>query len=144
MPSGITRALLCGAAVLALQACAGGLFSKGAAQALPPLDPAKARVIVYRTSSMGATYTPEVLLNGEKIGKPSRPGVFFRDVPPGSYAVTTTMTQKVVNFALAAGDKRYVRLASGFFASQLHPELVDAATGEAETSSLNLVGPGQK
>jgi hypothetical protein len=112
------------------------MFSKGVAQALPPLDPAKARVIIYRTSSMGATYTPEVLLNGEKVGRPSRPGAFFKDVAPGSYAVTTTMTQKVVNFALAAGDKRYVRLTSGFFASQLYPELVDAATGEAETAGL--------
>jgi hypothetical protein len=113
------------------------MFSKGVAQALPPLDPAKARVIIYRTSSMGASYTPEVLLNGEKVGRPSRPGVFFKDVAPGSYAVTTTMTQEVVNFALAAGDKRYVRLTSGFFASQLHPELVDVATGEAETASLS-------
>ena len=138
MPSRIAHALLCIAAALALSNCGGGLLSKGSAQALPPLDPAKGRVIMYRTSSMGATYIPEVLLNGEKVGRPNRPGVFFRDVPPGSYAVSTTMTPRVANFALAAGEKKYVRLTSGFFASQLHPELVDAATGESDIAGLDL------
>ncbi len=87
---------------------------------------------------MGSTYIPDVLLNGVKIGRPSRPGVFFRDMPPGSYAVSTSMTPRVVNFALAAGEKKYVRLSSGFFASQMVPELVDAATGESESAGLSL------
>lgn len=138
MPSRIARALLCIAAALALSNCGAGLLSKGSPQTLPPLDAAKGRVIIYRTSSMGSTYIPDVLLNGVKIGRPSRPGVFFRDVPPGSYAVSTSMTPRVVNFALAAGEKKYVRLTSGFFASQMVPELVDAATGESESAGLSL------
>lgn len=136
MPSGIVKALLAGVALLALQACAGGLLQKGGAQALPPLEPSKGRVVFYRTSSLGAAYIPDVLLNGERVGRPNRPGVFFKDVPPGSYAVTTTLTSRVVHFALAAGEKKYIRLTSGFFESHLHPELVDAATGEAESAGL--------
>jgi hypothetical protein len=136
LPSGIVKALLAGVALLALQACAGGLLQKGGAQALPPLEPSKGRVVFYRTSSLGAAYIPDVLLNGERVGRPNRPGVFFKDVPPGSYAVTTTLTSRVVHFALAAGEKKYIRLTSGFFESHLHPELVDAATGEAESAGL--------
>ena len=133
----ILRVLLCGLAVLALQACGGGMFSTGNAQALPPLEPSKGRVVFYRTSSLGAAYIPDVLLNGERVGRPNKPGVFFRDVPPGSYAVTTTLTSRVVHFALAAGEKKYIRLSSGFFESHLYPELVDAATGEAESAGLS-------
>jgi hypothetical protein len=134
--SGIVKALLAGVALLALQGCAGGLLQKGGAQALPPLEPSKGRVVFYRTSSLGAAYIPDVLLNGERVGRPNKPGVFFKDVPPGSYAVTTTLTSRVVHFALAAGEKKYIRLTSGFFESHLHPELVDAAKGEAESAGL--------
>jgi len=133
----ILRVLLCGLAVLVLQGCAGDLFSKGGTQVLPPLEPSKGRVVFYRTSSLGAAYIPDVLLNGERVGRPNKPGVFFRDVPPGSYAVTTTLTSRVVHFALAAGEKKYIRLSSGFFESHLYPELVDAATGEAESAGLS-------
>ena len=94
LPSAIVKALLAGVALLALQGCAGGLLSQGSAQALPPLEPSKGRVVFYRTSSLGAAYIPDVLLNGERVGRPNRPGVFFRDVPPGIYAVTTTRRRK--------------------------------------------------
>jgi hypothetical protein len=134
--NGIVKALLACVALLALQGCAGGLLSTGSARVLPPLEPSKGRVVFYRTSSLGAAYIPDVLLNGERVGRPNRPGVFFKDVPPGSYAVTTTLTSRVVHFALAAGEKKYIRLTSGFFESHLHPELVDAAKGEAESAGL--------
>lgn len=133
------KALLYSVALLAVQACATGLFSTESAQPFPPLDPAKGRVHFYRTSTLGTAYTPNVLLNGESVGRPSRRGVFFKDVLPGSYAVTTTLTSKVVHFSLAAGEKRYVRFSSGFFESHLHPELVDPATGEAETAGLGRI-----
>ena len=86
----------------------------------------------------------EVMLNGEKLGKLDRRGVYVRDVPPGSYAATTTMTNKVVNFSVSAGEKKYVRFDSGIFDTHMHPELVDPARGEAEAGKLGLLGPVRK
>jgi len=130
--------------LLAVSACATGLWLKEGAQAFPPLESGKGRVFIYRTSTFGSAYTPDVLLNGEKVGKPDRPSMFFRDVLPGSYAVTTTLTSKIVNFYMGAGEKKYVKLNNSFFGSQMYPELVDSAKGEAEASGLGLMGQGRK
>jgi hypothetical protein len=123
--------------LLALSGCSGGLFSTGAPRSFPPLEAGKGRVYIYRTSSYtGAAYTPDVLLNGVRVGKPGRRGVVYRDVAPGSYAVTTTITSSVVNFAVAAGERKYVRINAGLLKTQLLPVLVDQAEGEAEVSRL--------
>ena len=125
------------ALLLALSGCAGGLLSTEAPRSFPPLEAGKGRVFIYRTSSYtGAPYTPDVLLNGLRVGKPGRRGVVYRDVAPGSYAVTTTMTSSVVNFSVAAGEKKYVRINASLLKSQLLPELVDQAEGEAEAARL--------
>ena len=139
-----TKIFCFGVALLAVSACAGGLWSTQAAQAFPPLDPGKGRVFLYRSSATGTAYAPEVMLNGEKLGKLDRRGVYVRDVPPGSYAATTTMTNRVVNFSVSAGEKKYVRFDSGIFESHMHPELVDPAKGEAETGKLGLLAPVRK
>jgi hypothetical protein len=128
-----------GGLLLALTSCAGGLGPASSAKALPPVDPAKGRVFIYRTSVYGPSYTPDVLLNGEWVGKPDQRGVFIRDVLPGSYAVTTSMTSRVANFAIGAGEKKYVRLSSGLFEGRMLPELVDAAKGEAEAAGLEVL-----
>jgi hypothetical protein len=130
------RTLWLAALLLALSGCATDLWTKPSGQALPPLEPGKGRVLVYRSSTVGATYVPEVLLNGASVGKLARLGVIFRDVPPGSYAVATTMSSKIANFAVAAGERKYVKLSGGFFDSHTHPELVDPAKGEAEVSGI--------
>lgn len=133
------------ALLLAASGCVTGLWTKEGAQAFPPLDPGKGRVFIYRSSSyIGSPYVPEVLLNGERVGKLDQTGVIFRDVPPGSYAVTSTGISKVVNFAVGAGDRKYVRFASGYFESHMYPELVDPGKGEAEAAGLRIVGQGQK
>ena len=139
------KALGCvGVLLLALSGCATGLFSSAGPRELPPLDPGKGRVFIYRDSSMGPVYVPEVILNGENVGRLDRIGVIFRDVPPGSYAVTASRISNVVNFSVAAGEKKYVRFSSGFFDTFMHPELVDAKRGESETAGLRIVAPGQK
>jgi len=133
----IARLARGGALLLALCGCAGGPLSTDKPSAFPPLEAGKGRVYIYRSSSYtGAPFTPDVLLNGVRVGKPDRKVVFFRDVAPGSYAVTTTLTSNVVNFAVAAGEKKYVRIKSGMFNSQLLPELVSPSEGESEVSSL--------
>jgi hypothetical protein len=125
------------ALLLAVSACATGLWSTEGAKAFPPLDPAKGRVFFYRSSEIGSAYTPDVLLNGEKVGRLDRRGVFFKDVLPGSYAATTTMTSKVANFSLRAGERKYVKLVGSLFETHMHPELVDPARGAAEVSTLD-------
>jgi hypothetical protein len=124
---------------LAVSACAAG--PKDAARAIPSLDPAKGRVFVYRSSTSGTAYVPDVLLNGERVGMFDRPGLIFRDVAPGSYAVATTKSSRIVNFAVRAGETKYVKLTGGYFESHMHPELVDAAQGGRETSGLGLLTP---
>jgi hypothetical protein len=123
--------------LLTVSACATGLWSNEPARAFPPLDPGKGRVFFYRSSAIGSAYTPDVLLNGERVGKLDRRGVFFKDVLPGSYAVTTTMTAKVANFSLRAGERKYVKFISSLFETHMHAELVDPAKGAAEVSTLD-------
>jgi hypothetical protein len=140
----IVKILWSSALLLALSACATGPLLKDSTQALPPLESGKGRVFFYRTNIIAATYTPDVLLNGEKVGKPVQRGMFFKDVSPGSYAVTTKVTSEIVNFHVGAGEKKYIKLSYSFGFGRIYLELVDSATGEAEVSNLSLMGQGQK
>ena len=140
----VARIFCVGMLVLAVSACAAGLFSNHGAPVFPPLDTGKGRVLFYRTSTSSAAYSPDVRLNGQSMGKADRRGVFLRDVVPGSYAVTTSMTAKVINFYVGAGETKYVRINNNFFGSNVYPELVESANGESESSGLGLMGQGQK
>jgi hypothetical protein len=121
-----------------IAACATGPSLKEQTAALPALETGQARVYFYRTSVVGGASEPTVLLNGKKVGDATPRSVFFRDVAPGKYSVTTTMTPQVVTFDVAAGDKKYVKLSYGF-SFNTYPELVDSATGEAESSELSYI-----
>jgi Protein of unknown function (DUF2846) len=137
------RSFCFGVFLLAVSACATGPSLKESAHALPSIESGKGRIFFYRTIVIGAAYTPDVLLNGAKVGNAVPRGVFFKDVSPGKYAVTTTMTSEIVNIDMAAGEKKYIKLnyALGF---RIYPELVDTATGEAEASELSLItDPGR-
>lgn len=125
--------------VLFISACATGPSLRENAQALPALELGKGRIFFYRTIVIGAAYQPDVLLNGQKAGNAVPRGVFFRDVSPGKYSVTTTMTSEIVNFDVVAGEKKYIKL-SYAFGFRIYPELVDSATGEAESSELSYIG----
>ena len=116
------------------------MFASEPLRAYPPLEAGKGRVFIYRSSMIGGEFSsPEALLNGAKVGKLNRRVVYFRDVPPGSYAVTTTLTSAVVHFSMREGEKKYVRLNSSLLQSKLLPEIVDPAAGEAETAGLPRV-----
>ena len=124
------------ALLFAAAGCGTGSWNKDGARTLPALDPGKGRVFVYRSGTMGSAYAPEALLNGEALGKFRQAGVVARDVPPGSYALATTTSATVVNFALRAGETKYFWLTGGFFDQHLHPELVDPAKGAADVAGL--------
>src|SRR6267143_2922158 len=108
--------------------------------ALPPLSSDQARIYFYRAYRFGEAYQPEVTVNGEVVGKAQMEGVFFRDYPPATYKISTSMAQgKHLVLDLAAGETKYVRLTYriGF---NVYPELVDRATGEAESEGLSYTG----
>ncbi|HEX2650437.1 MAG TPA: DUF2846 domain-containing protein [Burkholderiales bacterium] len=132
------------AALLALQGCATVKSLTGSeSNALPPVPQGKGRIVFYRTNFALETQVPAVVLNGERIGKPLHRGVFFRDVAPGSYAVTTTIASDIVNFRVNAGERVYVKLNPGW-GFRIAPLLVEPATGEAESSGMTLVQPSPK
>lgn len=132
------RTAVAGAAVAALLAGCGGFFSSGPKPpAPPPLEAGKGRVYVYRGAALAGAFPPDVLLNGENLGRADRRGAAWRDVVPGSYTVATTLNADVVHFTVAAGETRYVRLASGFFDERVRPALVDAAKGAADVADMN-------
>jgi len=108
--------------------------------ALPPLSSDQARIYFYRAYRFGEAYQPEVTVNGEVVGKAQMEGVFFKDYPPATYKISTSMAQgKHLVLDLAAGETKYVRLTYriGF---NVYPELVDRATGVAESEGLSYTG----
>lgn len=134
------KTFICCALLLAFASCATVQSLVGGGPGFPPVEPGKGRVYFYRTGTIGSTFkidTSIVMINGDKVGKFIRPGVYLRDLPPGNYAVTTTMTSKVVFFRLDAGDRKYVKFDSDFFGSVLRPELIDPRTGESDVSGLD-------
>ena len=87
----------------------------GVAQTVAPPPPGLARIWIYRVYDPSITLvTPEVRLNGEAVGIAQLSGGFYRDVPPGIYAVTVDSRGVDVNqfaqVALAAGQTVYIKV----------------------------------
>jgi hypothetical protein len=75
------------------------------------------------------------------VGTAKPNGVFFRDLPPGKYTITTTMAQGTeVSVFLAPREEKFIRLTYriGF---KVYPELVENATGQTEISNLSYIQP---
>ena len=80
-----------------------------------PLGPGMARIVFYRDVGYYDSATVlRVALNGAATGIMPRGEVFYRDVTPGSYAITFTPTRPVANqfktITPAAGQVLYVKL----------------------------------
>ena len=134
----------CALLALALQGCGTWQSLTGSAPApLPAVEPGKGRIVFYRTNFALESQVPDIVLNGVKLGKPLRRGVFYRDVTPGSYAVTTTIASDIVNFRVNAGERSYIKLNPGW-GFRVAPLLMDPAVGEAESSGMNFVQPSLK
>ena len=139
------KALLgaCLGLVVGLQGCGTIASLTGSPPAQPPIEPGKGRIVFYRTNFALETQVPAILLNGVNIGKPLQRGVFYRDVPPGSYGVTTTIASDIVNFRVRTGERVYVKLNPGW-GFRIAPLLVEPAVGEAESSGMAVVQPSPK
>ena len=110
---------------------------------MPAIEAGKGRIVFYRTNFALESQVPDIVLNGVKLGKPLQRGVFYRDVAPGSYGVTTTIASDIVNFRVNSGERTYIKLNPGW-GFRVAPLLVDPAVGEAESSGMNLVQPSPK
>lgn len=98
-----------------------------------------ARIVFYRQAiPFLQALTPDLIVNGKRVGTAELGGAFVRDARPGGYELFSTHDpDSVVAFTLAAGETRYVKVGPelrglGFRlsarevpATQARPELED-------------------
>lgn len=116
------------ASIVLLVSCASGVPFTQLNPSLTPESPDSGRVFFYRPSAAGAAIQPQIILNGESIGKAISHGFFYLDLPPGEYeVVTSTEVKRKLSFVLDKGQTRYVRfnISIGFFVGHVYGELVD-------------------
>jgi hypothetical protein len=119
-----------------LVSCASGVPFTQLNPSLNPEIPNSGRIFFYRVTGLGgAAIQPDILMNGEKIGKSIPQGFFYLDRPAGKYTVvTSTEVKRKVSFVLDEGQTRYIRfnISMGFFAGHVYGELVDPVEAEKE------------
>jgi hypothetical protein len=120
--SNFARRLRLGGAVLLLALTSMGLGPRGLAPAaatntpaLAPQSPGTARIWIYRDyEPYQSLARPYVRLNGAIAAISEPGGAFYRDVAPGTYAVTVdsdgTDAKQFVSLAVAAGQQVYVKV----------------------------------
>jgi hypothetical protein len=126
---------------LTLLGCAHGPKYEEVANSLPKIEGNKARVFFYRESQFGGAYQPDVLVNKNVVGTAKPKGVFYRDLPPGKYTITTTMAQGTeVSLSVAPREEKYVRLTYRF-GFKVYPEIVENGAGQKEINDLSFFQP---
>jgi hypothetical protein len=119
--------------------CASGPSYSVAKNEIPVLAQGYSRIFFYRTSHFGGAYQPVVYINDQAYGKAYLSGVFFKDVPPGKYKITTAMSQgNEVDLNLSAGESIYIKFVAriGF---AVYPVLVEPAVGQVDIQSMAYV-----
>ena len=119
--------------------CASGPKYSTVKDTIPSLSGGHSRIFFYRTSHFGGAYQPAVYVNGEKYGQAYLEGVFFKDVLPGKYRITTAMSQgKPVDLNLSSGEFAYIRFEYriGF---AVYPVLVEPSVGKIEIQDMAYV-----
>lgn len=119
-----------------LVSCASGVPFTELNPSLNPEIPSTGRIFFYRVTGMGgAAIQPDIIMNGEKVGKSIPQGFFYLDKPAGEYTiVTSTEVKRKVSFVLDEGQTRYIRfkISFGFFVGHVYGELVDPEEAEKE------------
>ena len=125
------------------------------APSIPPVAAGAARIFVYRAFEPYETRSmARVQLNGEPAGAVGNGAVFYRDVPPGQYAITILGTEAYPNqfktVVLRPGETAFARIESlsTWSACTGNPvncyptfvvRMVDPATAAADMQTLVLV-----
>jgi hypothetical protein len=139
--------LFLGALAACTIGCASGTKFTDQQSLIAPLKTDMGRIYFYRTAVLGAAIQPDVILNGEKVGKAVPQGFWYLDRLPGEYqVVTTTETKRKLSFTLAAGQTRYVRLdiSIGVLVGQVHGELVEKEKALKELKNCKYVSSEKK
>ncbi|MEO8158082.1 MAG: DUF2846 domain-containing protein [Betaproteobacteria bacterium] len=132
------------AVIVELSGCAtSGATYKETLGNTPALQAGMGRIYFYRPSQFGAAIRPDVVLDGEVVGKAIWHGFFYVDRLPGTHevVVSTEIVDKTP-VRLAAGETCYVRLEGGFgiIMGRTYARQVNATTGESEMLSLHYTG----
>ena len=105
----------------------------------PSLAEGHARIFFYRTSHFLGAYQPVVYINKGQFGEAYLEGVFFKDVLPGKYRISTSMSQgNDVDLNLSSGESAYIKFVAriGF---AIYPVLVEPSVGEKEILDMAYV-----
>ena len=83
---------------------------------LPPQPPGTARIVIYRDLDYYATRSmPTVYLNNQPAGISENGALFYRDVPPGTYAISVAPSLPYPNqfktIVVKPGDVFYAQIA---------------------------------
>jgi hypothetical protein len=130
-------------ALVFLAGCASGPKFNTVESGLSSLPTGKARIFLYRSTSLGAGIQPEIKLNGAVVGKAEPNGIFFVDRDPGNMeVVTSSEVEKKLTFTVSAGETRYVRLGVGLgvLVYRIIPELVAEDEARKEIAELAYTG----
>ncbi|MCW5670408.1 MAG: DUF2846 domain-containing protein [Hydrogenophaga sp.] len=130
-----------------LSGCAASGHSYGAvSSALPPLTDKACRVFFYRTDSMfGAAMQPEILLDGQRVGKSQPGGFFYVDTHPGRHLATSqTENEARLEFDIEPGQTMYVAssITFGVLVGRIQLNLQPEALALSELSPLRYTGVG--
>jgi len=131
---------------LSLSACASGVKFTDMKPSLVPPTQEVGRIYFYRPVTLGAALTPDILVNGKRVGESVAWGFFHIDRPAGNYEVmTSTEVERKVSFVLEKGQTRYVRfsVSMGFMVGHVYGELVDQATAMPELEECKYAGRAQ-
>ena len=136
------RFLFAAVLALAITGCASGPRFSAMHSSEAPIPPGDGRVYIYRPSAFGAAVQPHVMLNGEAVCRAVPHGYIYVDRPAGHYEiVTTTEVKRTLNFSLAPGQVRYVRLdiSMGFAVGRVAAELMDDQLGAKQIRGCHFM-----
>jgi len=82
---------------------------------LPPPASGAARLYIYREAQVNTSVvSTKVYLNGKAIGVSYPHSVFYKDVPPGQYRITTdsreTYPDQFKTILVQVGERRFIRI----------------------------------
>ena len=91
-----------------LVSCASGVPFTKMNPSLNPEIPNSGRIFFYRVTGLGgAAIQPDIMMNGEKVGKSIPQGFFYVDRPAGEYTVaTSTEVKRKVSFVRCMSEWR--------------------------------------
>jgi len=102
-----------------ISACLFGCSATGprfseVSQNLPSLGENEGRIYFYRDSIVGMAVQPEVVVNGQVVGKSQPNSFFFIDRPAGTYRATAqTEAEGSIDIVLRPKQTAYIRMSIG-------------------------------